>query len=132
VRATRVPWLQALERFADDPFAAGNGDIATGRDGKDAAVHGAEPRRAVGDPPAQDRRDEHGQEVGMTGQDPEAAALILGAQCDDFGAVNEDLRRRRDHEVKRPAAHAAAAGAGDAAFCEAFSLSRASSNVPTM
>ena len=72
----------------------------------------------------------------MTGQYPEAAALILGPNRHDVVALDEDLRRRRDREMKGSAHCAAAAcfgcaGAGCAA-CEAFSLSRASSSVPTM
>jgi hypothetical protein len=92
---------------------------------------------AIGGAPAQDRRDERGQQVSMAWQYPKVAALVLDPHRRDIAAVDEDLRRRRHSEMKG-AAHCAVAAyfgrsaAGCAGVCEAFSLSRASSIVPTM
>ena len=129
--------FEVLERVADNAFAARNGNIAARRDCKHTAAHGAETGGAIGSPPAHDGRNQHGQQICMTGQYAKAAALILGPHRRDIAALDEDLRRRRHSEMKG-AAHCAAAacfwrsGACCAVACEAFSLSRASSMVPTM
>jgi hypothetical protein len=73
----------------------------------------------------------------VTGQHANAAALILDPNRNDIVGRGEDLRRRSDREMEGFVHDAAAAcfsraGAADADTCEAFSLSRASSSVPTM
>jgi hypothetical protein len=72
--------FEVLERVADDSFAACDGNIAARCDSEDTAAHGTEARSSISGPPAQDGGDQHGQQVCMTGQYPEAAALILGVR----------------------------------------------------
>ena len=73
----------------------------------------------------------------MTGQHAKAAALILGTNGSDIVGRDKDLRRRSDGKMEGLVHDAAAAcfsrsGMAGAAAWDAFSLSRASSSVPTM
>jgi hypothetical protein len=101
--------LQVFERGAEDCFAAGNGNIAPGRDCEYAAAYGAEVRSAVAGPPANDRGNERGQQVRMVWQYAKAAALVFRPHGRNIAAVDEDLPRRRYSQMKIAAQCAAAA-----------------------
>ena len=44
--------LELLERVADNPLAAGDGNFAPGSDSKNTAVYGTKARSAISRPPA--------------------------------------------------------------------------------
>ena len=114
--------FEMIEIVARDRFARRDRHFVAVGHRQNAAAHGAEPLALVGAVPANDRYRQRRQEIGMALENAEAAALVLGAHRDDIRIVDDDGRgscNQQSHD-------------GLASRFAAFSLSRASSIVPTM
>lgn len=81
--------LEVFERGGEHPFATRDGDVASLRDSKDAAAHGAEMCGAVAGPPAHNGRNKRSQQVCVARQYAKAAALVFGSHRRDIAAVDE-------------------------------------------
>ena len=98
------------EVVAERPTPAGDRDAVSAADRQHAAAERAVARCFARARPAYDRRRQHGQEIGVTGQDAECAARVLGADRTDVFGVDQQGGRRRDRQVQGPAHAPASAG----------------------